>query len=317
MVGDRAPNQAQKASNSRAEQINVVKKFAEEFDNSQAFKEHLEESISPRVFVPGPKAKHKVGRENLISGRFMRGANGRVGGGSSLIEEERENRIGKGVKRGIGRANYRGARNRGRGGVRGICRGDGRGVSRGSVRGLSRVRNIRGTVRNGGRMKKRQSNIPGSCIEDILRRGEEIMKEDAAEFHANVVFSSGVDGRRESYNPVDNPPTIVLFLGKSISKCQGCLGTIKREALQPPQDMCLTIQDFRSYYCNEEKKQKTYYGNIYFHLTMEYLKRKYPTAVLDDVTIENDTLAHDHLKYLRATGFLESTIRKKRKQIGK
>ena len=82
VVGDRAMNQAQKASNSRAEQINVTKKFAQEFDNSQAFKEHLEESISPRVFVPGPKAKHKVGRGNLISGRFMRGANGRVGGGS-------------------------------------------------------------------------------------------------------------------------------------------------------------------------------------------------------------------------------------------
>ena len=38
---------------------------------------------------------------------------------------------------------------------------------------------------------------------------------------------------------------------------------------------------------------------------MEYLKTKYPTAVLDDVTIENDTLAlltNDHLKYLRVFG---------------
>ena len=91
----------------------------------------------------------------------MRGDNCRVGGGSCLIEQERENRIGKGVKRGIGRrnyrggrGNYRGGRNREIGGVRGICRGDSRGVSRGSVRGLSRVRNIRGSVRNGGRMKK-------------------------------------------------------------------------------------------------------------------------------------------------------------------
>ena len=61
------------------------------------------------------------------------------------------------MKRGFGRRNNRGGGNRGRGGVRGICRGDGRGVSRGSVRGLSRVsnnRNIRGTVRQGGRMKK-------------------------------------------------------------------------------------------------------------------------------------------------------------------
>ena len=177
------------------------------------------------------------------------------------------------------------------------------------MRGLSRVsnnKNIRGTVRQGGRVKKTQNNIAASCIEDILRRGEEIMKEDAAEFDVNVGFSRGVDGRRGSYNPADSPPTIVLFLGKSISKCQGCLGTIKREALSPPQDMCLTIQDFRSYYCNKEKKQKTYYGNIYFHLTMECVKRKYPTAVLDDVTIENDILAlltNDHLKYLRVTGF--------------
>ena len=91
VVGDRAPNQAQKAFNSRAEQIKVTKKFAEEFDNSQAFKEHLEESISPRVFVPGPKAKHKVGRGNLISGRFIRGGNASVGSRSCLIEEEREN----------------------------------------------------------------------------------------------------------------------------------------------------------------------------------------------------------------------------------
>ena len=122
-----------------------------------------------------------------------------IGCGSCLIEEERENVIGKGMKRGFGRGNNRGGRNRERGGVRGICRGDGRGVSRGSVRGLSRVsnnRNIRGPVREGSRMKKTQSNVGGSCIEDILRRGEEIMKEDAAEFDANVGFSSGVDGRR-------------------------------------------------------------------------------------------------------------------------
>ena len=84
--------------------------------------------------------------------------------------------------------------------------------------------------------------------------------------------------------------------------------------------MCLTTEDFRSYYRHEENIQKTYYGNTYFHSTMECLKRKYPKAVLDDVTIENDTLAlliNDHLKYLKVTGFLESTIKKKRTQIGK
>ena len=260
VVGDRAPNQAQKAANSRVEQIKVAKKFAEEFDNSQAFKEHLEESISPRVFVPGPKIKHKAGRGNSISGRFMRGGKSRVGGGSILGVEETENTMGMGVKRGYDR----GGRNRDRGGVRGICRGGGRGVLRGNFRGLSRVnnnKNTRGTVRHGGRVKKTQNNIAASSIEDILRRGEEILQEDETKFDENVKFSRGVDGRG-GYNPVDNPPAIVLFLGKSISKCQDCLGTIKREALSPPQDMCLTTEDFRSYYCHEEKIQKAYYGNI-------------------------------------------------------
>ena len=35
----------------------------------------------------------------------MRGGNGRVGGGSCLIEEETENRKGMGVKKGFGRGN--------------------------------------------------------------------------------------------------------------------------------------------------------------------------------------------------------------------
>ena len=77
--------------------------------------------------------------------------------------------------------------------------------------------------------EKTQNNTTASSVEDILRRGEEILQENVTEFDANVTFSRGMDGRRGGYNPVDNPPTIVLFLGKSISKCQGCLGTIKRK----------------------------------------------------------------------------------------
>ena len=77
----------------------------------------------------------------------------------------------------------------------------------------------------------------------------------------------------------------------------------------------LTREDFRSYYDPEEKRQKTY-GNIYFHLTMECLK--YPNAVLENVKIGNDTLclfADNHLKYLKMTGVLESTIKKRRDNL--
>ena len=47
---------------------------------------------------------------------------------------------------------------------------------------------------------------------------------------------------------------------------------------------------------------------------MKCLKMKYPHAVLEDVTIGDDTLClltDDHLKYLKVTGFLESTMQKK------
>ena len=73
VVGDRAPNQAQKAAAARNEQVNIAPKFAQEFENESAFNEHLEETRSPNIFLPGPKAKHKVGRGGLINGRFVRG----------------------------------------------------------------------------------------------------------------------------------------------------------------------------------------------------------------------------------------------------
>ena len=47
---------------------------------------------------------------------------------------------------------------------------------------------------------------------------------------------------------------------------------------------------------------------------------KYPHAVLEDVTIGDDTLClltDDHLKYLKVTGFLESTMKKKKRQLSK
>ena len=47
---------------------------------------------------------------------------------------------------------------------------------------------------------------------------------------------------------------------------------------------------------------------------------KYPHAVLEDVTIGDDTLClltDDHLKYLKVTGFQESTMKKKKRQLAK
>ena len=52
VVGDRVPNQEQKAAEARNEQVTVAQKFAEEFENESAFNEHLEETRSPNVFFP-------------------------------------------------------------------------------------------------------------------------------------------------------------------------------------------------------------------------------------------------------------------------
>ena len=289
VVGERAPTQAKQAAQARSLQISIARKFAEEFENADAFEQHLEESSSPNVFIPGPKARHKAGRGGQIYGRIIRGSGVRRGGRFG-----KRGAITRGG-RGYGRHCTR-ARGRGRGGVSiGV---KGRGMA-GGTRGL---------------FKKGHNNTSSNTIEDILRMGEEIMNEDITDFREE----ESSDGRRGGYNPVENPPTIVLFLGKSISKCQGCLGKIKRDVLTPPKDLCLTCQDFRSYYCQEDKIQKTYYGNIYFHLTMNCLQRKYPKAVLDDVTIGDDTLcllSTEHLKYLKVTGFLETALRKKRKNL--
>ena len=53
-----APNQAKKAAEARNGQVNIAQKFAQEFENESTFNEHLEETRSPNVFLPGPKAKH-------------------------------------------------------------------------------------------------------------------------------------------------------------------------------------------------------------------------------------------------------------------
>ena len=63
------------------------------------------------------------------------------------------------------------------------------------------------------------------------------LEENVSTFEEGSLENDG-DSRREGYNPIDNLPTIVLFLGKSISKCQGWLGTIKREVLKIPKDLC-------------------------------------------------------------------------------
>ena len=72
------------------------------------------------------------------------------------------------------------------------------------------------------------SAIPETLTIRGPKRPPKILDENVTTFEEGSSEIGG-DGRRGGYNPIDNPPTIVLFLGKSISKCQGCLGTIKRD----------------------------------------------------------------------------------------
>ena len=238
VIGDRAPNKAQKAAEARARQIDIAKKFAEEFENESAFDQHLKEFRAPKVFIPGPKAKHKAGREGRGRGRG-KSVEGRF--------------LGTHMRKSIGRV-YGNKRGRGNGNGSGIstCDRSGGGSDRCGRRG-----GVRGAGRRRGRAKKVHNSTTSSSIEDILRRGEEILQEDSDQVEeANT--SNGSDGRRGGYNPATNPPTIVLFLGKSISKCQGCFGTIERATLPPPEGYVLDNRGFQELLlpCRSNSKNK-------------------------------------------------------------
>ena len=61
-----------------------------------------------------------------------------------------------------------------------------------------------------------------------------------------------------------------------------------------------------------EKYQKE--GNLYFHLNIECLRKKYPCAELTEVATSDEVflaMTKDHMEVLHSCGFLEALTRKK------
>ena len=82
--------------------------------------------------------------------------------------------------------------------------------------------------------------------------------------------------------------------------------------------MALRIRDYRSY-LDAKGNQKERYGNIYFHLKFDCLKRKYPAANINDLVVADDTmslLSDAHLQHLKEVGILEAILLNKRKELG-
>ena len=185
-------------------------------------------------------------------------------------------------------------------------------LSTGDERGRGRGSRGRGSRGKGkGRGKSSNPNM-ASEIDRILNRSEELLKQNEPETEYDIPDNS------RGYNTKNNPPQLCLFLGLPISRCQGCRGIIDKDC--KPRDMCLRIEDYRSYTDPKTKKVKTTYGNIYFHLDLKCLQRKYPQALLEHIVISDDTLSllsEGNLKYLKATGFLETIVANKRKEKGK
>ena len=185
-------------------------------------------------------------------------------------------------------------------------------LSTGDERGRGRGSRGRGSRGKGkGRGKSSNPNM-ASEIDRILNRSEELLKQNEPETEYDIPDNS------RGYNTKNNPPQVCLFLGLPISRCQGCRGIIDKDC--KPRDMCLRIEDYRSYTDPKTKKVKTTYGNIYFHLDLKCLQRKYPQALLEHIVISDDTLSllsEGNLKYLKATGFLETVVANKRKEKGK
>ena len=247
-------HQTNQSKQPKREQLKMATAYASEFSDPTQLQQHLDEHLSPGVFIPGGNSKHKVGRGSSIQGQF----------------------IGAGEGRGRGRG--RGGRGRGK-----------------------------------GRGKSSNPNM-ASDIDSVLRRGEALLGEAVSESEEEVPDNS------RGYNTKDNRPQVCLFLGLAISRCQGCRGVIDKNVLKEPRDMCLRIQDFKSYTDPKTKKVKTSYGNIYFHLDLKCLQRKYPQAILEHIVISDDTLSllsDGHLKYLKKAGLLECIVANKRKEKGK
>ena len=117
-------------------------------------------------------------------------------------------------------------------GIQGSYVGVGRAKETNIVRGRGR-----GTGRGRGRGRPLKPNN-SSSIDDVMRRGEELLKN-----RNNPTASSG-ENTCTNYDPKTNPPNIALFLGLSISRCQGCRGVIDRKVLQSPKDIAIRVQRF-------------------------------------------------------------------------
>ena len=186
---------------------------------------------------------------------------------------------------------------------------------RGGVQGKLITKSPRGRASKRGRGRGRgvSRNAPNtSSLADIMRRGEEILAASTAGPECPQSTHRG------AYNPKDNPPTVCLFLGLNVSRCQGCFGIIDKNVLTPPRDMALRIRDYRSY-LDPKGHQKERYGNIYFHLKFDCLKRKYAAANINDLVVADDTLSllsDAHLQHLKEVGFLEAILLNKRKEMG-
>ena len=175
--------------------------------------------------------------------------------------------------------------------------GRGTGIQ-GSYVGVGRAKEtniVRGRGRGRGRGRPLKPNN-SSSIDDVMRRGEELLK------NSNNPTTSSGENTCTNYDRKTNPPNIALFLGLNISRCQGCRGVIDRKVLQSPKDIAIRCKDLRSYTDPKTNTTKTTYGNIYFHLDLKYIQKKYPQAVLEDIVAANDTMAllsDAHLMHLK------------------
>ena len=212
VIGDRAPYQAQKAAESRAQQIDIAKKFAEEFENESAFDQHLKEFRAPKVFIPGPKAKHKAGmrgRGKSVEGRF----------------------VGTHMRKSIGRV-YGKKRGRGNGNGCGIgvstCDRSGGGSDRGGRRGV-----VRGGGRRRGRAKKVHNSTTLSSIDDILRRGGKFYKRILIKLKRQILVMFVMVGEVVTIQLPTSPP-LCYFLESQFPNAKVALALL-RELFSLPQ----------------------------------------------------------------------------------
>lgn len=111
----------------------------------------------------------------------------------------------------------------------------------------------------------------------------------------------------------DNKPHLELFMGRNISRCQGCPKPIKKNECPPPRDFVLRTRGLRIWKDGITQQLRSEEGNLYFHMSMDCLRKKYQNKyALDDVVMEADTFAlltAGHFCYLKEKGFLDIIIK--------